>query len=181
MWSIVARNSLPCPCEADDDETKSTGKCLLHSCMYLDQCFVKQHLSQVGRTNVMSGTSPAITMRIVMIEDWGRIIHRENKRLTHVQFIKSTDEYLQWCGVSKRPLSPDPWDRSISKRRWEKLVATWRAELRKTPRLEDCCGISGLKDEISSFLRECREQQHRPASRSIGNADGNARRLFSCQ
>ena len=124
----------------------------------------------------MSDPSSAIIINIAATSCQGicnKVIYREHKRLAHVQLVKSTKEYAQWCGVSERPLSPDPWDRSISKRTWDKLVAIWRGELRKAPRPEDCCDIIGLKDEISSFLRECRERLDRAVPTGLENAHGD--------
>merc|ERR1712218_33295 len=59
-------------------------------------------------------------------EVWQR---RERKRQDAVAMVKALDAYrrLESC---RRPRSPDPFDRSISKRKWETTVAAWKSELR---------------------------------------------------
>ena len=59
---------------------------------------------------------------------WGR---RHNKRNAGVLFVKRTAEYTYVANnnIRPRPLSPDPWDRNISKRSWERRMQAWRDDL----------------------------------------------------
>ena len=62
-------------------------------------------------------------------EEQDEIIWRRRlkKRLAAVAFIKSTLEYTTCCS---RPSTPDPLDRTVSKRRWEQAVMDFRRDLR---------------------------------------------------
>jgi len=58
---------------------------------------------------------------------------RIQKRRSIVSIVKATPEY-QGCLAkrpTRRPTTPDPDDRSVSKRAWEGKVVTWRTGLRK--------------------------------------------------
>ena len=56
---------------------------------------------------------------------------RSKKRQAAVEYVKSTAEYHAYlAGVSYRIDEPDPFDATISKRRWERQVQVWRARLR---------------------------------------------------
>ena len=57
---------------------------------------------------------------------------RQKKREAGVQYIKGTMEYRQSQERSphSRPRTPDPTDRTISKRSWERGMQLWRSELR---------------------------------------------------
>ena len=58
---------------------------------------------------------------------------RIQKRRSIVSIVKATPEY-QGClakQVTRRPTTPDPDDRSVSKRAWEEKVVIWRTGLRK--------------------------------------------------
>jgi len=59
--------------------------------------------------------------------------HRIQKRNAAVSMIKATPEY-QGCLArqgSRRPATPNPFDRSVSKRQWEGKVVGWRTGLRE--------------------------------------------------
>ena len=68
---------------------------------------------------------------------WAR---RHRKRADIIAVIKRSHEYQDFCRCSQeyqdscrrrlRLVEPDPADRSISKRAWEKAVRTWRVDLR---------------------------------------------------
>ena len=70
-------------------------------------------------------------------DDWAR---RHRKRTEAIAAIKRTHEYQEFCRCSQeyqdscrhrlRLFEPDPADRSMSKRAWEKAVRTWRVDLR---------------------------------------------------
>ena len=68
-------------------------------------------------------------------EEWAE---RKAKRIHIRSAIKTSAEYLQVMTLSlidelapnARPLSPDPTNRAISKRRWESSVIRWRNELK---------------------------------------------------
>jgi hypothetical protein len=68
--------------------------------------------------------------------------HRLVKRTTSVAAIKQTPEYLRCRAlelthpIANRTMSPDPADRTISKRKWETRIITWR---------------NGLRDEANLF------------------------------
>ena len=59
-------------------------------------------------------------------EQWA---HRINRRLRALKIGKATMEY-RWYSEQKRedsePLTPDPTDRSVSKRKWKYCVTQWR-------------------------------------------------------
>ena len=56
---------------------------------------------------------------------------RANKRARAVTDHKAANQtYLYFCWHGRpRPVTPDPWDRTISKRTWEKKVKRWMLEL----------------------------------------------------
>merc|ERR1719502_704199 len=64
-------------------------------------------------------------------EDWER---RREMRAKAISIVKSTAEY-QWyesrASRGERPRTPDPADRTVSKRRWKYDVEMWRTELRR--------------------------------------------------
>lgn len=55
---------------------------------------------------------------------------RTFKRLLAVTAIKASPEYDYPGNAELRPQTPDPYDRGVSKRRWEKSVMHWRHALR---------------------------------------------------
>ena len=59
-------------------------------------------------------------------EDWQRRIRHRRAAVTH---IKCTPEYVAANAHSSRPRTPDPEDRNVSKRSWEKSVKAWRRDL----------------------------------------------------
>merc|ERR1712232_1091159 len=77
-------------------------------------------------------------------EDWER---RLAKRRNAVASTKATPEYAEFASMRVRgerpapedddasappsPRTPEPEDRTVSKRRWEELVRTWRSGLRR--------------------------------------------------
>ena len=60
--------------------------------------------------------------------DW---LRRLSHRRKAVCSIKSTLEYKASAASTRRPPTPDPEDRSVSKRGWEACVQKWRRELKK--------------------------------------------------
>ena len=56
--------------------------------------------------------------------DWDR---RHQHRIAGVGYVKSTAQYINYG--DGRPKTPDPMDRSLSKREWEKSVQLWRSAL----------------------------------------------------
>lgn len=69
------------------------------------------------------------------VEDWER---REDKRVKAIDMVKGTSLYQDAhtqvrasdpnCGT-RAPTTPDPHDRAMSKRKWERVVLEWRAAL----------------------------------------------------
>lgn len=57
-------------------------------------------------------------------------IHRFEKRRASVQAVRNTFEYKVCSVIGFEAQEPDPSDRSISKRSWEKLIIHWRRLLR---------------------------------------------------
>ena len=55
---------------------------------------------------------------------------RIRHRVASVNKIKSSIEYELTAQIKDRPNTPDPTDRSVSKRDWEKKSMTWRHELK---------------------------------------------------
>jgi len=49
------------------------------------------------------------------------------KRQEFVEFTKASEVYKSRCG--SRAVTPDPLDQTISKRRWDKLVTSWKHAL----------------------------------------------------
>merc|ERR1712187_230780 len=76
------------------------------------------------------------TMPEASEEDWKRRIEH---RTAAVEYIKTTNQYQRFAadrekGVEKdktRPKTPDPEDRTVSKRGWEKSVQRWRMDLQQ--------------------------------------------------
>jgi len=72
-------------------------------------------------------------------DPWPR---RTLKRLAAVDHIKRTAAYAAYVESARPPLdAPDPLDRTISKRQWEKIVQAWRAELRRADDANACQGM----------------------------------------
>ena len=61
-------------------------------------------------------------------EQWQRQLA---KRKAIVFEIKGTPKYLHstHCNSAARPRTPEPWDRTVSKRQWETMVMNWRTTL----------------------------------------------------
>lgn len=91
-------------------------------------------------------------------DDW---LRRSRKRQEMVDNVKATPEYVAFVAVKRRrlaasgdsggtdagtpsPCTPDPLDRSVSKRQWERDLAQWRVGLRLQAGYagEGCC-VSG--------------------------------------
>ena len=67
--------------------------------------------------------------------EWQR---RLEKRTTAVQIVKMRPLYVQALGTpGARPLTPDPGDRSCSKRTWEHRYVEWKKALVEYVRGED--------------------------------------------
>ena len=99
----------------------------------------------VGATATVSASTPganasvsASTPGLNQCPDaWAR---RHRKRAEAIAAVKRSREYQDFCSSSQEfqgfwrlmlPLDePDPSDRSVSKRAWEKAVQCWRSDLR---------------------------------------------------
>ena len=72
--------------------------------------------------------SPILSdMLLFTEEDWERRIRHRRAAVNH---IKCTPEYVAANAHSSRPPTPDPEDRNVSKRSWEKSVQAWRRDLK---------------------------------------------------
>lgn len=72
--------------------------------------------------------SPILSdMLFVTEEDWERRIRHRRAAVTHIKF---TPEYVASNTHFSRPRTPDPEDRKLSKRSWEKSLQAWRRDLR---------------------------------------------------
>ena len=66
--------------------------------------------------------------RKAMAKVWAR---RFRKRQAAIEFVQSTAEYRAYLAGASYPIDvPDPFDKGISKRQWERQVQIWRARLR---------------------------------------------------
>lgn len=66
--------------------------------------------------------------------------HRLSKRMASVRFLKASPDY---AACSSPPAAPDPFDRKVSKRRWERSMQEFRRALRgQVPR-----GYTELREE----------------------------------
>ena len=66
--------------------------------------------------------------RKAMAKVW---VRRFRKRQAAVEYVKSTAEYRAYLAGASYPIDvPDPFDKWISKRQWERQVQIWRARLR---------------------------------------------------
>jgi hypothetical protein len=67
-------------------------------------------------------------------EEWE---HRAQQRMRAVEMGKESKEYQLYCetgkgcgsGLSDEPKTPDPHDRTVSKRMWKFLLREWRSAL----------------------------------------------------
>ena len=65
----------------------------------------------------------------VVDADWAE---RVRKRIICIELIKASDLYLTpWSASTQEPIptTPDPYDRSKSKRVWERGIQKWKKEL----------------------------------------------------
>ena len=81
-----------------------------------------------------------------MDEVWRR---RICKRSATVRAVKSSPQY---AACLTRTPTPDPCDRSVSKRRWEAGVASWRRALREQARPIDWLGGPEEKNRLEDSL-----------------------------
>jgi hypothetical protein len=63
------------------------------------------------------------------------IIYRHCKRATSVSAVKATRHFKRaqaasWLRAGWMPQTPDPWDRSLSKRAWETAMQDWRRTMK---------------------------------------------------
>ena len=58
-------------------------------------------------------------------------LRRVNKRQAAVSAIKMTPAYILVQSRGKRSATPDPEDRGMSKRAWERSIMIWRRDLRE--------------------------------------------------
>ena len=82
--------------------------------------------SNVKRTEPMSVSIIPSEVQVVTEADWQR---RLSHRRAVVSYVKSTWEYKASAANSSRPSTPNPEDRDVSKRVWEKSIKTWRRDL----------------------------------------------------
>jgi len=72
---------------------------------------------------------------LVPVDDEVEWQRRELKRVALIERVKLTEVYHEYKGYCsrmsvERTPTPDPCDRSISKRRWELITGIWRHEMR---------------------------------------------------
>ena len=82
--------------------------------------------SNVKRTEPMSVSMILSEVQVITEADWQR---RVSHRCATVRYVKSTWEYKASAANSSRPSTPNPEDRDVSKRVWEKSIKTWRRDL----------------------------------------------------
>ena len=83
--------------------------------------------SAVKRTEPMSVSAILSEVQVVTEADWQR---RISHRRAVVSYVKSTWEYKAAAANSSCPSTPDPENRDVSKRKWEKSIQTWRRDLK---------------------------------------------------
>ena len=76
---------------------------------------------------------------------------RQAKRLAAVRAVKASKDYT---GCAVRPATPDPLDRSVSKRCWEKSVQEWRQALRSQARTSAALSTRAAKDAPAHLERD---------------------------
>ena len=81
----------------------------------------------VKKTEPMSVSAVLSEVQVVTEADWQR---RLSHRRAVVSYVKSTWEYKASAANSSRPPTPNPEDRNVSKRMWEKSIQTWRRDLK---------------------------------------------------
>ena len=81
----------------------------------------------VKGTEPMSVSAILSEVQVVTETDWQR---RIGHRRATVSYVKSTWEYKASAANSSRPSTPNPEDRDVSKRAWEKSIQTWRQDLK---------------------------------------------------
>lgn len=112
--------------------------------LFKDRCRQKRRMLQTGgrsaqQDNKRSRQAQQLEFEpepvVVTEEDWQR---RNQKRKNVIESIKSTPEYERMSESRRRslagipaPSTPDPDDRSISKRKWESLVIQWRGGVKQ--------------------------------------------------
>lgn len=83
----------------------------------------------------MSAVEPeeVIAMSAAELEEveWER---RTRKRCNAVAHVKKTPDYIEVMSRGLLVQVPDPFDRSVSKRQWERSVQVWRNTLRDLAR-----------------------------------------------
>ena len=90
--------------------------------------------------------------------EWDR---REHKRLSAVGYVKATEMYSRLLVVSgtgeladnRRPRTPDPFDRTLSKRHWERKCADWRMSLRSIN--QEFGPTPMLGDDSTGYMQVC--------------------------
>lgn len=83
--------------------------------------------SDVKKTEPMYVSVVLSEVQVVTEADWQR---RLSHRRAGVSYVKSTWEYKTSAANSSRPPTPNPADRNVSKRMWEKAIQTWRRDLK---------------------------------------------------
>jgi hypothetical protein len=124
---------------ADSKTTSASAASLVQPGVYLEAC-----ASSASATATPPISQSDAQVQEVSEEDW---VRRLQKRRNAVASTKLTPEYLEFASMRARgqrplqaesedaalssPRTPEPDDRTVSKRRWEELVRTWRAGLRR--------------------------------------------------
>jgi hypothetical protein len=76
-----------------------------------------------------------LSLTDVWPDECSHIVYRHCKRATSVSAIKATRQFkcaqaASWLRAGWMPQTPDPWDRSISKRSWETAMQDWRSTMK---------------------------------------------------
>ncbi len=87
------------------------------------------------------------------------------KRLSGVRFVKATPEYAACCS---RPPTPDPYDRTVSKRRWERSLKDFRRAIRDQAPQSPLEWLGGLEAPAAvASPRDCESAEELPAAVSF--------------
>ena len=92
---------------------------------------------------------------------WAR---RLRKRTEGVEAIKRSEDYLQVTADPShpRPKTPDPHDRKVSKRSWERSVQVWRFDLKAVAaklRVRQACRAAELRAAPAAELQSHQEEE----------------------
>ncbi len=97
------------------------------------------------------------------------------KRLAGVRYVKASPEYAACC---VRPATPDPFDRTVSKRHWERTMQEFRRVLRDQAPQSPIDWLGGVEAEeppaaaAASFLCGCWEDQRGSVYKLLPGREG---------